>query len=99
MPPRRGSPTCWLSAGRDNFYVGQGLNATLAAVHGNLDLRGSNAPVAFVNVNVDALAVLGGVVNEIPMVTELERDPIQIIETGDHVHVDAETGIITVVKK
>jgi len=55
-----------------------------------------NAPVAFVNMNVDALAVLGCVVNDIPMVTELERDPFEIIETGDHVHVDADNGIITV---
>lgn len=58
-----------------------------------------NAPVAFVNVNVDALAVLGCVVNEIPMVTELERDPFQIIETGDHVCVDADNGTITVIKR
>jgi predicted aconitase with swiveling domain len=56
-----------------------------------------NAPVAFVN--VDALAVLGCVVNEIPMVTELERDPFQIIETGDHVCVDADNGTITVIKR
>jgi len=55
-----------------------------------------NAPVAFVNMNVDALAVLGCVVNNIPMVTELERDPFEIIETGDYVYVDADNGIITV---
>lgn len=58
-----------------------------------------NAPVAFVNKNVDALAVLGCVVNEIPMVTELERDPFEVIETGDHVYVDADNGTITVIKK
>jgi predicted aconitase with swiveling domain len=58
-----------------------------------------NAPVAFVNVNIDALAVLGCVVNEIPMVADLERDPFEIIETGDHVCVDADNGTITVKKK
>lgn len=58
-----------------------------------------NAPVAFVNVNIDALAVLGCVVNQIPMVAELERDPFEIIETGDHVCVDADNGIITVTKR
>ena len=56
------------------------------------------APVAFVNVNVDALAVLGCVVNEIPMVTELEQDPFELIETGDHVIVDGDAGLVTVVK-
>ncbi|HIE30057.1 TPA: DUF126 domain-containing protein [Candidatus Poribacteria bacterium] len=58
-----------------------------------------NAPVALVNINVDALAVLGCVVNNIPMVSELERVPFEIIETGDHVSVDADNGIITVTKK
>ena len=57
-----------------------------------------NAPVAFVNTNVDVLAVLGCVVNEIPMVAELERNPFEIIETGDHIRVDADNGTITVTK-
>ncbi len=56
------------------------------------------APVAFINVNVDALAVLGCVVNEIPMVTELDRNPFELIETGDHVIVDGNAGLVTVVK-
>ncbi len=58
-----------------------------------------NAPVAFVNVNVDALAVLGCVVNEIPMVAELERDPFEVIETGDHVCVGADNGTIAITKR
>lgn len=58
-----------------------------------------NAPVAFVNVNVDALAVLGCVVNRIPMVAELEQNPFEVIETGDQVYVDADNGTITVTKK
>ena len=57
-----------------------------------------NAPVAFINVNVDALAVLGCVVNGIPMVTDLELDPFEIIKTGDHVSVDADNGTITVAR-
>lgn len=58
-----------------------------------------NAPVAFINVNIDALAVLGCVVNEIPMVAELAQDPFKIIETGDHICVDADNGLITITKK
>ena len=75
----------------------KGSSATPLVI--GLARRENNAPVAFVNVNVDALAVLGCVVNEIPMVTELERDPFEIIETGDHVCVDADNGTVTVAKK
>ncbi len=58
-----------------------------------------NAPAAFVNTEVDALAVLGCVVNRIPMVGELDRDPFEIIQTGDHLVIDADRGTIVVTKK
>lgn len=58
-----------------------------------------NAPAALVNTEVDALAVLGCVVNRIPMVAELERDPFQLIQRGDHLRVDADRGMIAVNKK
>ena len=61
--------------------------------------REGNAPVAFVNTNVDCLAVLGCVVNQIPMVAELERDPFEIIQSGDQVEVDADDGQIIVTKR
>ena len=60
--------------------------------------REGNAPVAFVNTKVDALGVLGCVVNEIPMVSDLERNPFTIIQTGDRVHVDADNGAISVTR-
>jgi predicted aconitase with swiveling domain len=55
-----------------------------------------NAPVALVNTQVDGLAVLGCVVNQIPMVADLEQDPFEIIRTGDHVLVDADNGRLVV---
>ena len=58
-----------------------------------------NAPVAFVNVEVDGLAALGCIVNEIPMMTDLEQNPFDVIETGDRVEVDADAGVIRIVKK
>ncbi|MHC4401924.1 MAG: aconitase X swivel domain-containing protein [Planctomycetota bacterium] len=58
-----------------------------------------NAPVALVNTDVDCLAVLGCVVNGIPMVTDLDQDPFEAIESGDHVEVDADAGTIVVTKR
>ncbi len=62
----------------------------------NLAKLEGNAPVAFVNVEVDSLAALGCIVNEIPMVTDLERDPFGAIATGDRVVVDADNGVVKV---
>ncbi len=75
----------------------KGSSATPLVI--GLAKKEGNAPVAFINENIDALAVLGCVVNEIPMVTELEKDPFQIIDTGDHVFVDANAGKIVVTKR
>ncbi len=54
------------------------------------------APAAFINVDVDSLAALGAIVNGIPMVTDLERDPFQTIRTGDYVIVDANAGLVEI---
>lgn len=65
----------------------------------NLAKLEGNAPAAFVNVEVDSLAVLGCIVNEIPMMADLERDPFEAIATGDHVEVDANSGILRVTRR
>jgi predicted aconitase with swiveling domain len=54
------------------------------------------APAAFINVEVDALAALGCIVNGIPMVADLVTDPFHAIATGDRVIVDADRGEVTV---
>ena len=64
----------------------------------NLAKLEGQAPVAFVNVEVDGLAALGCIVNEIPMMSELDCDPFEHVETGDHLVVDADAGVITVTK-
>ncbi|HTU01399.1 MAG TPA: DUF126 domain-containing protein [Candidatus Sulfotelmatobacter sp.] len=58
-----------------------------------------NAPVALVCTRREPLAVLSCVVNNIPMVSDLEQNPLELVETGDHVTVDADAGIVTVSKR
>jgi predicted aconitase with swiveling domain len=64
----------------------------------NLAKLEGNAPVAFINVEVDSLAALGCIVNEIPMVCELEQNPFDVIHTGDRVTVDADAGVVEVIR-
>jgi predicted aconitase with swiveling domain len=42
---------------------------------------------------------LGAVVTRAPAVTDLDRDPLEVIETGDWVRVDGDNGIVEVTKK
>jgi len=65
----------------------------------NLAKLEGTAPVAFINVEVDSLAALGCIVNHIPMITDLERDPFASIRTGDRVLVDAVDGFVRVTRR
>jgi len=47
----------------------------------------------------DAKVALGAVVMRVPAVTDLDRDPLEVIETGDWVRVDGDAGIVEVVKR
>jgi predicted aconitase with swiveling domain len=57
------------------------------------------APKALVFNEMTTKVALGAVVMRIPSVTDLDRDPLDLIETGDWVRVDGDTGTVEVTKK
>lgn len=57
------------------------------------------APLAMVFSAMTSKAVLGAVVTRVPTISEMDQDPLEVIETGDWVRVDADHGIITVTKR
>ncbi|HEY4646634.1 MAG TPA: DUF126 domain-containing protein [Steroidobacteraceae bacterium] len=56
------------------------------------------APKAMVFNEMTTKIALGAVVMRVPSVTELDRDPLEVIETGDWVKVDADKGVVEVRK-
>jgi hypothetical protein len=61
-------------------------------------LAGSS-PKALVFNEMTTKVALGAVVMRVPSVTDFDRDPLGVIETGDWVKVDADRGIVEVRKK
>lgn len=57
------------------------------------------APKAFVNVKTHPVWALLSIVLNIPIVDRLDKNPCEVIKTGDWVKVDAEKGIVEVIKK
>lgn len=57
------------------------------------------APIAMVFNEMTTKIALGAVVAHAPSVTDFDRDPLQVIETGDWVKVDGDNGIVEVTKK
>ncbi len=57
------------------------------------------APKAMIFNEMTSKVALGAVVVHAPAVTDLDQDPLQVIASGDWVKVDADKGIVEVIKK
>ena len=54
------------------------------------------APLALVFTTLTTKAALGAVVTRVPTMSEFDRDPVELINTGDRVIVDADHGLLPV---
>ncbi|MGG5810628.1 aconitase X swivel domain-containing protein [Falsiroseomonas sp. CW058] len=57
------------------------------------------APRALLFNRMTTKVALGAVVLRVPAMTELDQDPLSVIETGDHLVVDADAGLVEVTKR
>jgi predicted aconitase with swiveling domain len=56
------------------------------------------APAAIINVETEAIIATGCVISDIPLVDKLDHNPLDILETGMHIRVEADDGVIVVLK-
>jgi predicted aconitase with swiveling domain len=61
--------------------------------------RQNNIPKAFIVKNVEPVLAAAILLLEVPAVDQLDKDPIEVIETGDYVKVDADQGVVEVIKR
>lgn len=54
------------------------------------------APMAMIFCKMSTKIALGVVVMRVPAVTELDGDPLRLIESGDYVCVDGDQGIVVI---
>lgn len=58
--------------------------------------RKGTAPAAIVNVETEPIIASGCVLAEVPLVDKLDRNPVEVIRTGNFVRVLADKGIVEV---
>ncbi len=56
-------------------------------------------PAAFIYNKGNSITIFAAMNAKVPTVTELDQDPLEVIETGDWVRVDGDQGIVEVTKK
>lgn len=79
------------------FPGAKGSSGWSAAFH-QTRLAGTS-PKAMIFKDMTTKIALGAVVMHSPAVTELDQDPLAVIETGDWVKVDADNGTVEITKK
>ena len=58
-----------------------------------------NSPAAFLYRKGNNLTVFAAMVMKVPAVTDFDRDPTEVIETGDYVIVNGDEGTVEIIKK
>lgn len=56
-------------------------------------------PAAFLYRKGNNLTVFAAMIMDVPTVTDFDKDPVEVIETGDYVIVNGDEGIVEVLKK
>jgi predicted aconitase with swiveling domain len=79
------------------FRTAQGSSAWTIA-HQALRMAGLS-PAAYIIKENNPQTALGSVVGRLPSITDLDRDPTEIISSGDLVRVDADHGVVEIIKK
>jgi len=54
------------------------------------------APIAMINVKAEPIVAVGAIISDIALVDNVEKNPIEIIKTGDKVLVDAIVGSVEI---
>ena len=85
---------------KDKVLVFPGAKGSSAWSHYfHLARLSGTAPCAMIFNKMTTKVALGAVVTHAPAMTDLDQDPLDVIETGDWVKVDADNGVVEVTKR
>jgi hypothetical protein len=48
---------------------------------------------------LQAIIAVGAAMGNIPLVDRLDKNPLEVIATGDHVRIDGDQGIVEITKR
>lgn len=78
------------------FRTGKGSTGGSYKIY-DMVARGT-APLAFVQLEPEAITTIGAIIGNLPVVAKLDQDPTLAIADGDLVEVDADSGMVSVTR-
>ncbi len=76
------------------FPIGKG--STLGSYRLYEMVRYKTQPKGIINLRADPVVAVGAIISNIPMIDKLDRNPLELIKTGDYVELDADKGIVKI---
>lgn len=77
-----------------------GKASSVVQIDGLFKLASRNlAPKAMIVKDVETVLIVSAVIAKVPLVDRLEKDPFEVIHTGDLVKVNAEKCLVTLIRK
>ena len=81
------------------FIFPKGKGSTLAPYVAINCVENGVAPKAILCQKADGVIALVGIMARIPAVDQFDKDVMKVVKTGDYVKVDADKGVIEIIKK
>lgn len=81
------------------LVIPTGRGSTGGALAGYYAQFLGTAPKGMICLQAEPVIALNAIMNDIPTVDRLDRNPLEVIETGDYVKLDATNGVVEVIKK
>lgn len=79
------------------FPTGKG--SSMGPVIGWYAMKAGNNPAAMICIEAESIIASVAITASIPMVHKLDKNPLEVIKSGDYVKVDATAGIVEIVGK
>jgi predicted aconitase with swiveling domain len=80
------------------FVFPTGKGSTVGPYVANRAKQVGHTPAGMICVDVEPVMAMVAIMNEIPMVHRLDKNPLEVIKTGDYIKMDATKGTVEVTK-
>jgi len=81
------------------FVFPTGKGSTVGPYVANRAKQTGNTPKGMICIDVEPVMAMVAIMNDIPMVHKLDKNPLEVIKTGDYIKMDATDGTVEVIKK
>jgi len=80
------------------FVFATGKGSTVGPNVAYMAKQLGNVPRGMICVEVEPVMAMVAIMNDIPMVHKLDKNPLEVIQTGDYIKMDATEGTVEVIK-